>query len=208
MRPWVVAAGKRYARLTARIVTRHPRLWRVFRPIMRAQFDGLAPTWEQTRSDASFAVLDAALAHLGRPPARILDVGTGTGLAARHLAERFPDATVDGVDMAPRMIETAVSLVPAGIEGRVRFHAADAASLPFEDGRFDLVVLLNALAFTEELARVTAPGGTVVVAYSQGPGTPIWTSPATLRERLAEAGFADFEEVAAGPAIALVGRRQ
>jgi ubiquinone/menaquinone biosynthesis C-methylase UbiE len=208
VRPWVVTAGKRYARLTARIVTRHPRLWRLFRPLMRAQFDGLAPVWEQTRSDASFDVLDAALARLAQPPARILDVGTGTGVAARHLAGGFPEATVDGVDISPRMIETAASLVPAELESRLRFHAADAASLPFEDGRFDLVVLLNALAFAEELGRVTARGGTAVVAFSQGRNTPIWTPTATLRDRLAEAGFADFEEVAAGPAIALVGRRQ
>jgi ubiquinone/menaquinone biosynthesis C-methylase UbiE len=206
VRPWVVAVGKRYARLTAHVVTAHPRLWRIFRPLMRRQFDGLAPSWEKTRSDASFAVLDAALARLPAPPRRILDVGTGTGLAARALAERVPGATVDAVDLSPRMVEQAEALLLPGLAGRVRFQAADAAALPFADGSFDLVVLLNAIAFPEELARVIAPGGTVVIAFSQGPSTPIWTPPEILRKRLAAAGFTDLEGLAAGPATALVAR--
>ena len=37
----------------------------------------------------------------------------------------------------------------------------------FPAGAFDLVVLLNMIPFFEELARVTAPGGTLVATFSR-----------------------------------------
>ena len=60
-------------------------------------------------------------------------------------------------------------MLPAELAGRVRFDVADASKLPFQDGAFDLVVLLNMIPFFEELARVTAPGGTAVFAAVSGP---------------------------------------
>ena len=90
----------------------------------------------------------------------------------------------------------------------MRFEVADASALSFGDGAFDLVILLNMIPFFEELARVTAPDGTVVVAHVSGPSTPIWTPPETLRSHLASARLrAGFEEIAAGPGTALLARR-
>ena len=140
-------------------------------------------------------------------PARILDLGTGTGVAARFLGTRFPDAEVVGVDLSPKMIAEARALLPPELAGRVRFDVADATRLPYDDGAFDLVVLLNMIPFFDELARVTRPGGHVVFGFSSGAETPIYVPPPTLRTRLGEAGFADFRELAAGEATGFLARR-
>ena len=85
---------------------------------------------------------------------------------------------------------------------RVRLEVADASSLPFADGSFDLVVLMNAVPFFDELARVTAPGGTIAFSFSRGPDTPIYVAAERLRRELARRGFLEFEEFAADPATA------
>jgi ubiquinone/menaquinone biosynthesis C-methylase UbiE len=203
----VAAAGRRFARLATRAVVARPSLWRLFRGPLRAQFDALAPQWDGMLGPEALAPLAAALDRLESPPARVLDVGTGTGKAARLVAERFPAAEVLGVDLSPAMVDQARRLLPPESSPRLRFEVADASALPVRSEAFDLVVLLNMIPFFEELGRVTAPGGTVVVAHVSGPSTPIWTSPETLRARLAPFGFDGFEELAAGGGTAFLARK-
>jgi SAM-dependent methyltransferase len=203
----VLAAGRRFARLTTRAVVARPRVWRLLRGPLRRQFDRLAAGWETRLGPEALLPLDAALDRLSSPPRRVLDLGTGTGKAARVVAKRFPQAEVVGVDLSPAMIEEAQKVLPAELSGRVRFEVADASRLPFEDGAFDLVVLLNMIPFFGELARVTAPGGRVAAASSFGPQTPIYVPPETLRKRLAPLGFGDFEELTEGEGIALLATR-
>ena len=185
----------------------HPRLWRLFRRPVRAQFDRLAPVWDGRVGPEGLAPLVAALERLEAPPRRVLDLGTGSGKAARAVAARFPEAGIDAVDLSPAMIEEARRHLPPELASRVRFAVADASALPFRDGEFDLVVLLNMIPFPEELARVVAPAGCVVFASSFGAGTPIYVAPETLRSRLALLGFRGFEELAAGPGAALIAYR-
>lgn len=201
------AAGRRFARLATRAVVARPGLWRLFRRPLRAQFDWMASVWENRRGPEALLPLEAALERLDEPPARVLDLGTGTGKGARLLARRYPAATVVGVDLSAAMVEEAGRLLPADLRGRVTFQVADANVLPFEDGAFELVVLLNMIPFFGELARVTAPGGAVVIASSSGPETPIYVPPETLRDRLASRGFDRFDDVAAGEGTAFIARR-
>ncbi len=63
------------------------------------------------------------------------------------------------------------------------------------------------IPFFDELARVTAPGGAVVVSYSRGAATPIYVAPERLHRELAGRGFAEFADFSAGPATALLARR-
>jgi ubiquinone/menaquinone biosynthesis C-methylase UbiE len=175
---------------------------------LRRQFDRLAAGWEARLGPEALLPLDAALERLPSPPRRVLDLGTGTGKADRVVAKRFPRAEIVGVDLSPAMIEEARKVLPAEFSGRVRFEVADASRLPFEEGAFDLVVLLNMIPFFGELARVTAPGGRVAAASSFGPQTPIYVPPETLRKHLAPLGFADFEELNAGEGIALLATRK
>jgi SAM-dependent methyltransferase len=199
--------GRRFARLVTRIVVARPGLWRVFRRPLRAEFDRLSPGWEDVRGPEALAPLDVALDALDVEPTHVLDLGTGTGKAARLAAKRFPGAEVVGVDLSPGMIEQARSRVPPELADRLRFEVADASELPFRDGEFDLVVLLNMIPFFDELVRVTAAEGAIAFVSYSGQDTPIWTPPETLRERLAPLGFDRFDDFAVGEGTALLARR-
>jgi ubiquinone/menaquinone biosynthesis C-methylase UbiE len=193
--------GQRFARLVTNLVVRAPFLWRVFRGRMTRQFDRLAPEWDATRvSRQRLAPLVAALDALEEPRCA-LDVGTGTGAVARLLSERWPRTEVTGVDVSPGMVEEARRL------GGERYEVGDAAALRFDDGTFDLVTLNNMIPFFDELARVTAPGGHVVIAYSMGPRTPIWVPPDRVRAELERRGFLHVADFRAGPGVALLARR-
>ena len=199
--------GRRVARMTTNAVVARPRLWGALRWLTRAQFDRLAPVWDSMRRPEAFAALERALETLPAAPKRVLDLGTGTGLAAFVAAQRFPEAEVVGVDLAPGMVEQARQRTPPELAERVRFEQGDAAKLSFEDGAFDLVQLANMIPFFDELARVTAPGGHLVLSFSAGPETPIWVPPERLRSELGAHGFTDFADFAAEGATALLARR-
>jgi ubiquinone/menaquinone biosynthesis C-methylase UbiE len=134
----------------------------------------------------------------------VLDLGTGSGAAARLAAERWPLAEVTGVDVSEGMVREARQR--AGSE-RERYLRADAISLPFPDGAFELVTLNNMIPFFDELARVTAEGGYVAIAYSLGPRTPIWVPPARIRDELGRRGFAHVADFSAGPGLSLLARK-
>jgi len=199
--------GRRFARLATDAVVRRPWLWRLFRPLTRLQFDRMAPRWTAMRSADAFASLEAALDSLPQPPGRALDLGTGTGLAAFAVARHFPDAEVVGADLSEAMVAQAQADTPPELAGRVRFQAADAAQLPFEEGAFELVVLANMIPFFNELERVVSPGGHVVFMFSAGPETPIWVPPERLRKELESRGFSDFAGFEAGVGTALLARK-
>jgi SAM-dependent methyltransferase len=198
------AAGRRFARLATRAVVARPALWRLFRRPVRRQFASLAPTWDTRLGPEGLLPLERGLDELPSPPRCVLDLGTGTGKAARVVATRFPDAEVTGVDLAPEMVREAQALLPESLAGRVSFQVGDGSALPFADGDFDLVVLQNMIPFVSELGRVTAPGGHVLLAFSRGSDTPIWSPPETLRPLLAKAGFEEVRELHAGSGSALL----
>ena len=198
--------GQRFARFVTDAVVRRPTLWRVFRGPLRNMFDGLAPTWETRIGPHHLWALDLALEEIA-PPRRILDLGTGTGVVAIALAERYPEAEVVGIDLSPGMIEEARGNLPAALAGRVRFEVGDASALAYPDGDFDLTVLSNMIPFSDELARVVARGGTLVLSFSRGAETPIYVAPELLRRELGGRGFAEFAEFSAEPATAFRARR-
>lgn len=92
-----------------------------------------------------------------------LDAATGTGAVAIRAARA--GAEVTGLDLAPRLVETARRL--AAEEGLViRFDAGDCEHLPYEDASFDVVASAVGVIFApdhgavaRELARVCRPGG-------------------------------------------------
>ena len=66
------------------------------------------------------------------PPARVLELGIGTGETTRRLLERHPDASVVGLDSSPEMVFRAREM---GIEVRLA-RMED----PLPDGPWDLVI--------------------------------------------------------------------
>jgi demethylmenaquinone methyltransferase/2-methoxy-6-polyprenyl-1,4-benzoquinol methylase len=113
----------------------------------------------------------ADLAGVG-PGSRALDVATGTGDLAVELASR--GASVTGLDFSEAMLDLARAKAP-GIE----FLQGNALELPFADGEFDAVTVgFGARNFADlerglgELARVTRPGGRVVILEITTPQKP------------------------------------
>jgi SAM-dependent methyltransferase len=203
---WLVALGRRFARLTTDAVVRAPWLWRLFRGPLRRQFEWLAPRWDTIRRPDHLASFEAGLERID-PPARALDVGTGTGDGAAAIARRFPAAEVVGVDLAHEMVEHARRKLAPELAGRVRFEVADSAGLPFADGSFELVALANMIPFFDELGRVLAPGGHVLFAFSEGAATPIYVPFERLRSELLRRGFAEPEELSVGTGTAVLARK-
>lgn len=194
--------GRKFARLTTDAVVRRPWLWRLFRRPLRLQFEKLAPVWDAMRSPDHLAPLEAGLERIDPAPRRVLDVGTGTGAAAAAILQRFPQAEVIGVDLAPAMVAEARRQVPGA-----RFEVADAAALPFEDGAFELVTLANMIPFFDEVARLLAPGGQLLIAFTGGAQTPIYVDRDRLVRELGARGLSHFADVEAGRGTALLARK-
>lgn len=97
----------------------------------------------------------------------VLDVGTGDGTYAIEAARR--GALVTGLDV---QVEMLVAARARGAERRlaIEFEVGRAEALPFDEGRFDVVLAVTVLCFVEdpraavrEMARVLAPGGRLVL---------------------------------------------
>ena len=105
---------------------------------------------------------------------RALDIGTGAGVLALALAPLV--RTVVGVDLVPELLEAARRDAPAN----ATFVEGDATSLPFDDGYFDVATTRRTLHHMRrpelaiaELARVTVPGGRIVVEDQLAPADPL-----------------------------------
>jgi len=200
-----VTAAQRFARLVTDVVVRVPGAWRLFRRPLERNFDRMAATWDATRvSEERLRPVRAALEAIPAAPARVVDVGTGTGAAARLAASLWPEAEITGVDLSRAMIDEARRLASSG---RERYEVADSSALPFPDASFDAVVLNNMIPFFDELARVTAPGGHVAVAFALGAQTPIWVPLERVRAELERRGFAHVADFAEGIGRSLLARR-
>lgn len=60
-------------------------------------------------------------------PARVVDLGCGTGRLTAALARRWPDATVEGLDSSAEMIEVARTAKETARTGRLHFAEGDLA---------------------------------------------------------------------------------
>jgi SAM-dependent methyltransferase len=108
--------------------------------------------------------------YLGRiefsQPARVLEVGCGTGAISRRLAQVAGVAEVVGVDPSTGLLDRARTL--AAQVPHLSFREADGRELPFEEGTFDVVVAHTVVSHVPEperlvgeAARVVRRGGTV-----------------------------------------------
>ncbi|MBI5171226.1 MAG: class I SAM-dependent methyltransferase [Candidatus Eisenbacteria bacterium] len=144
---------------------------------------------------------------------RVLDVGSGTGVAAITAARL--GAQVVGTDLTPELLEQAAENSRIS-HVDVEWRTADVEALPFGDAQFDVVISQFGHMFaprpdvaTAEMLRVLKPGGTIAFStwppdhftgrmfaltarYAPPPpagaASPVaWGEPSVVRERLGEA---------------------
>ena len=138
------------------------RIARVYDRMNSVMTAGMHHRWRRRAAD---------LAHVG-PGSRALDVATGTGDLAIELAAR--GASVVGLDFSERMLELARAKAPG-----IAFVQGNALELNYPSASFDAVTVgFGARNFSDldrglaELARVTRPGGRVVILEITAPQRP------------------------------------
>ena len=149
-------------------------------PQVQAMFDRIAGVYDLMNS-----VMTAGLHHRWRQRAAdmaalrqgdsALDVATGTGDLAVELSRRVgPEGEVVGSDFSEGMLELARRKAP-----ELRFEHGNALGLPYDDHSFDAATVgFGARNFSDlpqglrEMARVTRPGGRVVILEITTPERP------------------------------------
>jgi sarcosine/dimethylglycine N-methyltransferase len=161
-----------------------------------------------TRGLAATAEL-AGLAGITADTA-VLDVGSGVGGPARFLAATY-GCQVVGVDLSDPFVEAARYLTArTGLGGKVSFQTASALELPFDDGRFDAVLLQHVAmniadraGLYREIRRVLKRGGRFAtfdavlkdgephypVPWARTPATSFLLTADATREAIEPGGF-------------------
>lgn len=134
--------------------------------------NGYARFWAPVIRPGALRVLDLLAPVLDTPAElHVLDVGSGTGSLAIGALGRWPAHRVTGIDPSGGMLEvarrTADAELPLAVARRFRAEVADAASLPFDDGAFDVAMSSFVLQLVDhraaalrEIRRALKPGGT------------------------------------------------
>lgn len=144
-------------------------------------FDGVARRYDLTNDVMSLwqvrmwrQVTRAAVG--ARPGMRVLDLAAGTGTSSAEYAA--DGAQVVACDFSTGMVAQGKRRHP-----RISFVAGDATALPFADAVFDVVTISYGLRNVQdtaralrEMARVTRPGGRIVIAEFSTPVRPAFRS--------------------------------
>lgn len=148
---------------------------------VREAYNTVAASYARLLADVSFeSALDLAMVRQfadavssGTPDAGILDAGCGAGRMISHL-ETLGISDPEGVDLSEAMIEEARTAHP-----HRRFKIGDLSALPYPDRHFRGVLAWYSVIHTPpnqlpdvitELARVTRPGGHVLLGFQAGTG--------------------------------------
>jgi arsenite methyltransferase len=122
-----------------------------------------------TKHVGGFAATDELLSLCHIEGAKeVLNIGCGIGVGVAYIARNFGCCVV-GVDISEKMIEwSRLRSREEKVEDKVELRVANVLDLPFEDDRFDAVIVESVLAFVDdkprairECIRVTKPGGYV-----------------------------------------------
>ncbi len=145
-----------------------PRLAEIDAGDVRLAYRRWAPVYDHTFGKFVEAAVRTVTHRANHHKGRLLEVGVGTGLALPHYR---PGLKVTGIDLSPHMLERARERVrrlrQTNIEALLEM---DATALEFPDAHFDVVTAMFVMTVVpdpakvmREIARVTRPGGTVLI---------------------------------------------
>ena len=124
-----------------------------------AMFDRISPKYDALNHILSLNIdkvwrkKTAKIVSENQPKA-ILDLATGTADLAIAMAKHNPQAHIIGLDISEKMLEIGKEKVKLqNLENQIELHHGDAASLPFEDARFDAVTVAFGVRNFEDLSK-------------------------------------------------------
>ena len=171
----------------------------------RVHEDPGPPTWRRLllhkRHWIQWADADWLPTIVGPATRAFLEIGGGLCYASALAKARAPAACVVATDVSPRYLRRHAVRVGAifGSPADV-YAAADAESLPFDDGQFDAVYsqvvlyrVLDPVRALREVSRVLAPGGRYLGIERASPWAAPWRGreARAMRARGARAGIAE-----------------
>lgn len=127
-----------------------------------------APIYDRTFGAVTNRGRARAVAYINARGGRVLEVGVGTGLALEAYTD---EVQVTGIDYSAEMLNKAREKVRMRNLTQVReLRQMDARHLDFPDGHFDTVAAMHVISVVPEpervmaeMARVTKPGGEIVI---------------------------------------------
>ena len=175
-----------------------------------------APVYDHTFGRVASEGRQQAVEYINTTSGRVLEVGVGTGLS---LPDYNRNLEIFGIDLSPEMLEKARERVEQlGLHNVTDILEMDAASLDFPDHHFDTTVAMYVMTVVpdpekvmRELARVTKPGGQVILVnhFSQTDGVRGWVERrmAPFAELLGWHPVFDLDRVMVCDDLELVDRR-
>ena len=154
---------------------------RIEEDVVKSAYRRWAPVYDKTFGKVSTVGRKHVVDVINQRGGRVLEVGVGTGLS---LCDYKRELEVVGIDLSPDMLEKARERVANdGLTHVTGLHEMDASELTFPDASFDTVVAMYVMTVVpdpekvmRELARVTKPGGEVILVnhFSQEEGVRGW----------------------------------
>ncbi len=176
-----------------------------------------APVYDLTFGRITQGGRKIAAGHVNAQGGSVLEVGIGTGLALDFYA---PHVRVTGIDVSVEMLrEAEIKARKRGLRSLAGLHQMDARQLAFPDASFDHVAAMHVMSVVpepervlDEMARVTRPGGSVLIANHFAGRAEGWTFVERLAAPLADllGWHADFaiDRVLGHPKLRLEETRQ
>jgi phosphatidylethanolamine/phosphatidyl-N-methylethanolamine N-methyltransferase len=175
-----------------------------------------APVYDHTFGFVAREGRRHAVEVINQRAGRVLEVGVGTGLSLPSYEKHLE---IVGIDLSPDMLEKARERVASeGLSHVTGLHEMDAADLKFADASFHTVVAMYVMtvvpepeAVMRELARVTKPGGEVMLVnhFSQREGVRGWVERrmAPFADKIGWRSVFDVSRVTVCDDLALVERQ-